>query len=295
MSKYRPRSGSAKKNKNEVTIGATDRAGLAALARYPFLTTKWLAPLFGLTYGSMKDRITDLKHAGYLKVADYQLDDAGHVKNYNEELAYELDIFGETILADSGVPIDRNEFSGQAAHRLMSCKVRASIELGTTGAFTLHTWHEFKGDAPHLFPFEFQGKTIRIRPDTYPFVIEHPTEPKPTRYFVLGVEVDCGTESIRSYDYTRSHINTKYAHYARFLQDRVYNDVLSFPECLILFTTTSKARLETMMRLWLDFTKDHPHLLHNLAFKVFKDEPSGWALSEPWQHADGELLHLNQP
>ena len=228
---------------------------------------------------------------GYIQVAEPQT----AKRNYNEELAYELALKGITQCADQGIHIEKDEFTGPFDHRLMSCKVRASVELGVTDAFKLHTWHEFKGNAPHLFPVNFHGKEIRVRPDTYPFVIEHPEEPKPVRYFILGIEVDRGTESIRSYDSARSHISTKYIHYSAFLKQRLYHELLGFPDCLILFTTTSQARMRIMQQLWLDFTEQEHRLLHKLAFKVFKDEPTGWALNEPWQFADGELLYLNQP
>ena len=52
--------------------------------------------------------------------------------------------------------------------------------------------------------------------------------------------------------------------------------------------------MKTMQRLWLEYTKDHKHLQDKIIFTLFKDEPTGWALNEPWQFADGELLHLNQ-
>lgn len=291
--KYRPRY-PVKKNKNAVTIRNTDRAGLAALARYPYLTVKWMAPLFGLTEGSMENRVTDLKHAGYIKVAEYQ----ERKRNYNEPLAYELDTAGETLLADLGIPIDRDEFSGQAAHRLMSCKVRASFELGTTDAFKLYTWPQLismgkipektlKSKTPHMFELG----NVRFRPDTYPFVIDHLT----SRIFILGVEVDCGTESIRSYDYTRSHIRTKYAHYLEFLKSRMFKDILGFPDCVILFTTISHARMQTMANLWNEVTVNNRALRDNIAFKVFKDEPTGWAIREPWRLCDGTQLQLDQP
>src|ERR1051325_4517265 len=120
----------------------------------------------------------------------------------------------------------------------MSCKVRASFELGTTNAFRLITWPQLiemgkipertlKSKTPHMFELG----NVRFRPDTYPFVIDHGT----SRYFILGVEVDCGTESIRSYDYSRSHIRTKFAHYFEFLKERMYKDVLGFHDCISLF------------------------------------------------------------
>lgn len=282
QTKYRPRFGPDKKNKDDVTIRATDRAGIAALALYPFLPVNWLAPHFGLTLGSMESRVTELKNAGYIKVCDAQQEH----RNYNEPLLYEIDLYGETLLADAGLPTTTDEFTGPTLHRSMSAKVASSVLFGTTDQFIV----EKITDAPHL-GFIFKDKKITVRPDTFPLKIDHGE----VRYFILGIEVDNGTESIRSYDYTRSHISTKFGHYARYLEDRLYKKHLGFPDCIIPFTTTSPARMQTMQRLWLEFTEDHKHLRDKIIFKVFKDEPTGWVLSDPWQFADGELLFLNQP
>lgn len=290
---YRPRLHTRKEDARNITIRPPDIRKFEALARYPALTFPWLCAVAQCSTNNTQ-RITELKHAGYIKIIEAQL----KKPNFNERLAYELGEKAITLLTDRGYTIDRHEYTGQSDHRIMSCKVRASFELGTTDRFKLYTWHQLieMGKIPEKTlksktPYMFEIGDARIRPDTYPFVIDHGS----SRYFILGVEVDCGTESIRSYDYTRSHIRTKYQRYFTFLKERMYKDILGFPDCLILFTTTSHARLTTMANLWLEFTESKPSLRDNIAFKVFKNEPTGWAMNEPWYLADGSTLKLDQP
>jgi hypothetical protein len=73
------------------------------------------------------------------------------------------------------------------------------------------------------------------------------------------------------------------------------NVTFGFPDCIILFTTTSMARLQTMAKLWHDMTEKKPSLRDNIAFKVFKNEPNGWAIAEPWFLCDGTKLDLSKP
>lgn len=265
--------------------------GLTALARYPFLTTPWLAPFFGVSTWRMKDLVTLLKEGGYISVPPNLIGEG----SWSRKEAYELGINGEELLQDLHIPIHKHEFTGAFQHRLMSCKTRASFEIGTADHFKLHSWNELVklGKIPaktlNSDSHSFDVGDARLRPDSYPFVIDHGS----TRYFVVGLEVDCATETIKT-SYKRRHaitIKAKYDHYSAFIKKRLYKTLLGFPDCIILITTTSTKRLENMMQE----LRAYPELINHVGFQVFKDEPTGWAITEPWLLADGTTLNLNQP
>jgi hypothetical protein len=269
-------------------------AKFAALARYPAgLNVLWLAALSGTSPHTIKDWVTEARHAGYIKIIDAQL----KKPNHNEPLYYENTEKAETFLIDRGFTINRHEFTGQSDHRVDSCKARASIELGTSDDFKVYSWPTLiemgkipKKTAEMKTPVFAVGRD-QVRPDTYPFVIDHGS----SRYFILGIEVDRSSASINSYQDVRSAINTKYRLYFEFLKEQMYRDALEFRDCIILFTTTSMPRLRTMAKLWHDMTERKPSLRDNIAFQMFKDEPTGWAIKEPWILCDGTLLDLSQP
>lgn len=267
------------------------------LARYPCLTSEWIAALVDRNPKVIRNRLKELKHGGYVKPADAQIS----APNPIEKLVYELAPRGESYLLDRDIPIDKREFSGPLPHRLMSCKVRSSIELGAGDL--IRTWSQLidmgkvpartlKDDTPHFFPIG--SGNGRIRPDTYPFVVEHLTL-TPARYFVVGVEVDCGTATIESTDLTSSSIRKKYVRYSSFFRNQMDKEWLGFPRGIVLFTTTSEYRKENLKRHWRTHLKDKPSLSTRIAFTVFKDEPNGWAFTEEWEHADGTKLNLSIP
>ena len=117
----------------------------------------------------------------------------------------------------------------------------------------------------------------KLVPDGKPFAIT-----KNGRWlFVPGKEIDRGTEPLIASTARRS-IKEKFEHYRECFEDRRYATHYGFPNSVVLFVTTSPARMASMMKLCEAVVGPCSYLL----FAHTKD----WANEARFPSPNGDLL-----
>ena len=91
----------------------------------------------------------------------------------------------------------------------------------------------------------------------------------------------------------RQAIETKLAAYLTVLEHRLYETHFGLPNLTILFSSTTKMRLENMIALLASMPTK---FLNCFGFQVFptiisdsKQPESGWAMKRPWTQVHGHL------
>src|ERR1041385_147731 len=262
---------------------------LGVIARYPFLTAPYIAALSGADAQSVTQsfKIAKREPNMYVRIAEFQLRNP-HLYLHSP-LVYQLAHRGESLMRKHGIEANTGEWSGPPEHRLMSCKIRASFDIGLKERpdISLITWSTIN-DTGTVDPFiptglknKATGKEIRKRADCYPFIVQNGEK----RYRLLGIEADRDTESLNG------KVRDAFLCYLNILKEGTYLDHLYFdPPAYIPFVTVSQIHMRNMMQLLHAMTAETPKLRAFFLFKVFKDEPTGWALTEPWQRVDNEPL-----
>lgn len=262
-----------------------------AMARYPFIDAPWLAALTGATADSITDTFKIAKREPnlYVRIAEFQLKE----KPLDRKTVYQLADRGEALMRTHGVVVQHDEYSGPAQHRLMSCKARASFELGATGNVSIIPWSVINADET-LSPYLATGrhyldkkrdrKELRHRADCNPFIV-HIEGAKRRRFYFPGIELDRDTEA-------HFAIKDKMESQVAILENGTYKK-LGFPDMTFLWLTTSPLRMKNLMeQCWNEIAP--AKYRRNALFKVFKDDPTGWAINEPWYYADNTPLYLNR-
>lgn len=269
---------------------------LEIIARYPFLEDTWIGALSGGDPESIRKcfKVAKCKPNNWVRIADYQSRDKHTQMIYlRSKLVWQPGTEGEKWLYSRGVVIDTDEYSGPGEHRLDSCKVRASFELGATGSVSIIPWPIINADnksSPYIPTGRFyldkkrERKELRQRADCNPFIVNIEGEQR-RRHYLAGFELDHATESLVIIrDKMESHI--------AILENKAYRDHLGFPDLVFPWVTTNTVHMHNIMAEWKKLAPKRFH--DNALFKVFKNEPTGWALTEPWLTCHGELVYLNQ-
>lgn len=292
------------------TIRATDRAKFHALAEYPLLSAADIAALTDSDAKSITHRFNLLKRRPnmWVAVAAHQLDKP--LESLHEPLIYTLTDRSTSLCLDHKVPVRTEEFTGPFDHRLDSIRVRASFALGAKHSATAEilSWQTLiemgkipaatlQAKSPTLIKINIVDKKgayrNMMRADTFPFVIQGRQE-RPKRYFIMGIEIDRGTESIRSYGYNESHIRTKFAQWIYAFEHELWSQ-FGFPNGSVIFLTTSDARVHTMMDLLLSMTEHNPVLRRRFLFETYKSEVDAGLFTKPYQRAGLQPLLICQP
>lgn len=166
---------------------------------------------------------------------------------------YKHAVYARTAKADDHLGDKRVRDRDPFAHRLLQDIVLASIALAVSRnpSLTFVPWLDLAstgkipaatldGTEPHAIPLQ-SGKIV---PDGKPFTIRAGNHWR----IVLGMEIDRGTEPLTSPQSRRS-IARKLEGYAECFSRQLYASHYGFPNSVVLFVTTSAARMHSMMAL----------------------------------------------
>ena len=275
------------------------------LARYRYLPLNDIHAIVGGSFKNITHRLGLLSRKPNLYInrphQQRQNADTNH-----RHLIYELDDKGIALLRDLGLDyakVHHRNFT----HELMVCRIMASFHLGTreNANIRLITWQEIlasdklpaatktlsnPASVPVSFLVRGERCTKAVVADAQPFGLERTNADGTRAYFFFpGIEADCGTEPIESYDYERSSIHGKFAAYRAIAAQELYRSHFGFPNCFVPFITTTTARMQSMMRMLEKLTDGQGSKM--FLFKTFptltsfeKQAPSsGHMLTTPWQ------------
>lgn len=269
---------------------------LKAIADHGILPVPYIAALLGRTYKPISRATNKLKRkpAELIEVCSTQ---SANPRQYQYTLqAFNLTPKGEAFLQDEGYAFRQVKSS---IHQITNSQTTASFQIGARDR--LITWDDILADAhtpqgalPYIpVDFDFKGHHYdkAIRPDSPPFGIRYGDN---CRFFVL--ETDLGSEPIKTMNRDRQAIENKFAGYLTALEQNLCEKVWGFQNVFVLFTTTTRARLNSMMSV-LDEMTDDRRLKRRFAFQQFPSILSatpqprdyGWAFTQPWKIIGGEL------
>lgn len=234
--------------------------------------------------------------------------------NY-QRMVYELDGRGFTVLQELGLDVHKTRVHN-FAHELMVCQIMASIELGVRSDpnVRLISWDEILASGklpsqtqrshrpthiPVTFDMHKEQQKIEVCADGKPFGLERTIDGKRSFLFFPGIEADCGTEPVSTSDYERSSIFKKFAAYGAIIEQDIHRSHFGFPNLFVPIITTTKVRMESMMRLLEKLT--HGEGSKMFLFKTFPAftsfepplPPTGHILTEAWKRVGYEPLHFN--
>ena len=261
---------------------------LKVLGRYSLLTAPDIAALTKRSYGAIIQRLNKLKRKPnqLIKVCDSQLDQP-RMYQWSPQ-ALHLTNAGVGKLRELGFEANTPKHAIHFLHALTQNKTAADFEVSFRDR--LVPPHEVLGEALPVLPvsFSYKGKdySYNLTPDGGPLGISYPNG----NYRFIVFETDCASEPLTSSNRDRQSIETKFAAYLSALNAGAY-EAWGIPNLLILFTTTTKTRMESMIALLNSM--DAKKLMRCFGFKVFptilqKQPAPGWT-SEPWQSVGATL------
>jgi hypothetical protein len=241
---------------------------LKALGRHGILTTNDIAAVVGRTYDPTRRRLTLLKYEGLITVHATQLQQP-HLWQCAPQ-AFHLTPKGEAKLRELGFePKPRG--NGHFIHTLTQGQTSASFEIGARLAGLEYCSLNGK-------PIEVNGH--KLIPDGGPLELGRNDY---WRYVVF--ETDCATEPLTSSNKDRQAIERKFAAYLAVLGQGLYETYWKIPNITVLFTTTTKARLDSMRDLLASMTADYRqcfrfHLFPTILSGAARQPTGGWAVTE---------------
>jgi hypothetical protein len=230
-----------------------DVAILRALGCHPLLTIHDLAQLNARSYATTKRRVRLLKSQPleYVKVADSQSQQP--TRFLTIPLAVHLTNRGVAYLLERGFAAKTPAPSINFIHQLTQNQTAAAFE--TSFRERLVSFEEIQGSsqAPENISravsvsFEFKDKTYEynLLPDVGPFGIDY----QDGTYRFCVIETDCATEPLTTANRDRQAIETKLAAYENVLASCAYTRAWGVPNLTVLFTTTTRTRMESMLAL----------------------------------------------
>lgn len=273
---------------------AGDTEILKCLARYGVLDAQTIAAITQRSYGSIIYRLNLLKRSPnkLIKVHDTQLQ-TPRIYQWSPQV-FELTDAGAGKI---GVELIRS--NKHFLHTITESQVEASFEIGARARLERDVMPSKVSD--YSFPVSFNHRNkqwnYRLVPDGRPFAITYQNN----LYRFFALEVDLNSEQIRWHDSQRQTIERKFLAYLDVLENRIYQSHLGFPNLTVLFTTTTAARMNSMMRVLIETTPQHlSRYLRCFAFAHFSsilgDTPQptdrGWAFNQPWLQCGGTTLNL---
>src|SRR5215470_10173367 len=287
------------------------------LARYRYLP---LDDLHAFVSGSLKGlshHINLLSRKPNLYV-NRPCQQQNNVAANHRRLVYELDDKGIAVLRERGLPHLAKTYHRNFAHELMACRVMASFELGArnSGNTRLITWREIltsektpaktreraqPAHIPVTFTFEGEQRSMTVCADAQPFGIERAVGCRRWFYFFPGIEADCGTEPIESYDFDRTSIHRKFRAYLAIAEQGLHASHFGFPNFFVPIITTTEIRMHSMIRLLEKMTDGRGSKM--FLFKSFPTHTAneqaprspGHMFIEPWHRAGHPPLCFSQP
>jgi hypothetical protein len=287
---------------------------LKVLARYRYLPADYIHALVGGSMKALVHRLALLTREPNLYIAR-PIQQRAHFNARYQRLIYELDTRGVTVLRELGFDVDKTRVHN-FAHELMVGQITASIELGVRADpnVRLITWAEIiesektplatrqslrSTHIPVTYTVHKEQHRTEICADGKPFGLERTIDGKRSYLFFPGIEADCGTEPVSTSDFERSSIYKKFAAYTAITDNGIHRAHFGFPNLFVPIITTTKVRMESMMRL-LD------RLTHGQGSKIFlfktfpaftsfepPREATGHMLTEAWLRVGHEPFHLD--
>jgi len=199
---------------------------------------------------------------------------------------YKHAVFARTSKADRLLGERRVRDRDPFPHRLLEDMVQASIAHGVrhTPDLELVPWLSLAatGKVPGRTLDSTTPHTIALRsgalvPDGKPFAIRRGDRWR----FILGKEIDRGTEPLAT-GYARRSIKQKLESYAECFTGRLYTSHYGFPNAVVLFVTTSPARMTAMMKLCESVIGPCGYLLFA--------HTTDWALAPRFPPPNGDML-----
>ncbi|MGX1412801.1 hypothetical protein [Bradyrhizobium elkanii] len=139
---------------------------------------------------------------------------------------------------------------------------------------------------PVAFSYKAKDHNYRLMPDGRPSGITYSDD----TYRFCVFETDCASEPLVSSNRDRQAIETKIAAYLTVLERRLFETHFDLPNLTVLFTSTTKTRVENMIAL---LVSKYPNFS---GFQVFptiisdsKQPEPGWAVKRPWTQVHGHL------
>lgn len=200
-------------------------------------------------------------------------------------------VYGNTEKArkalDKACFVDRND---RFVHRLFNACVGASIELGTTvhGITYIPRNEILKGKSLRIA----LGERAYLEPDDL-FGFQYPDK----TYRRFAVEIDRATEPEEGKD-RNSSIEKKFDYYEDVIANRRYLDAWGIKNLMLLFVTTSLARIENVKAL----ATRYPKVSERLLLKGYREFTRDWRVPnyilsdvlDPWDSVRGPF-NIHQP
>lgn len=199
---------------------------------------------------------------------------------------YKHAVYSRTVKSDRHLGEHRSRTRDPYAHRLLEDMVQASIALGGRAdpRLAFAPWPDLAatGKIPSATLDAANPRALPVAsgtliPDGWPFAIRHGERWR----FILGKEIDRATEPLVS-GHARRSIRNKFERYAECFAHRVYATHYGFPNAVVLFATTSPARMTHMMDLCSEAIGPCSYLLFA--------HTTDWALAPRFPSPNGEML-----
>jgi len=259
---------------------------LKTLGRYTLLTADDIAALTQRSYGAVIARINLLKRKPnqLLRVCDTQLEQPRLYQWCPQAL--QLTPAGVSKLLELGFE-PKQRPSKHFIHSITENQTAASLEIGAR----LHNLeHVCLDQTPVPVTFTWRGKTYNnhhLTPDGGPIGLGYGND----IYRFVVFETDCATEPLTSSNRDRQAIEMKFAAYLTVIANGLYETTWDIPNLTVLFTTTTKSRIENMIELLVSMTDKY---LNCFGFQTFgtilmgQPDDRAWAVTRPW-------LRVKQP
>jgi hypothetical protein len=279
---------------------------LKCLGRYTVLTAEDIAALTRRSYGAVIARLNLLKRKPneLIQVHRSQLE-SPRLFQWSAQ-ALHLTNKGIAKLQEIGFEVAHRETSIHFIHQLTESQTAASFEIGARDRLipfseiltSPSTPKAIRESGDHTIPvsFSYKGKgyDYKLTPDGRPFGISYPDD----TYRFCVFETDCASEPLVSSNRDRQAIETKFAAYLTVLENGLYETHWGFPNLTVLFTSTTKTRVENMMALLASMSAKYPNCF---GFQVFptivsdaKQPVAGFAINQPWLQVGGKTLNLGE-
>ena len=273
---------------------AGDLEILKWLGRYPLLTADDLVALTNRPYKSVIRRLNKLKRKPnqFIKVCDGQREQP-RIYQWTSQ-ALQLAPNGIAKLHEIGFEPKTPKASIHFIHQLTESQVGAAFHALPIITFdeilaAPHTPKGAKKSIPVQFTLKGKDYDYDLTPDGEPFGIKY----RNGTYRFCVFETDCASEPLTSSNRDRQTLEQKFAAYLTVLGNGLYESHWGFPNLTVLFTTTTKLRMENMIELLASMTADRK-LLACFGFTLFPtilqgNQPDkGWA-AKPWARVHGTL------
>jgi hypothetical protein len=135
-----------------------------------------------------------------------------------------------------------------------------------------------------------------MRFDCFPFIVERSKAEK-KHILIIGIEVDRGTERVKSYDNYRAYIRTKVVEDIALLESGVIRERFGLPAGHIIYVNPSQTRLKNIMAVVEEETARKPSLRKYFLFTTHKAStdnpiPTGDMLTKDYQRVGYEPFNL---